>query len=481
MLITLEEEGYLAPRVWGALLVVAIIGLVIWGQYRLKPDMDPPPAPVQAAPVAPRPVSSPADFVPLAGVGEIVPSNLDTTSVTLQLPALTPLPTPAPLALLHTIKAGETLISIAAKYNITTEALLAANDIRDPTALKNGQQLLIPPPEGLKVPVVLHQVKAEDNLISIASLYGSSLKDIAEANPAIDPERPPVGQALIVPIVFNQPKPGSRPVSADGPVYYTVQPGDIPLGIAAQFDVPAEVLLATNGITDATRLQIGQELVIPPYEGESISFPVVLHELEEGDTLLELATRYGSSVKDILAVNPELVPSSLEPGQIVAVPIIFGVPRPEPEPGDSGGPAPAPVEPSAPLVDLQQQMVAAINIERANNSLSPYQLDPQLTQVAVAHAQDMVKRDFFSHFTPEGKSVRDRIVDGGITDALNVGENIQLNTRPRDSTVQSALTWFMGSPPHRHNLLHPAHNRVGVGIVEGPPGWYTFVLVFAER
>jgi uncharacterized protein YkwD len=39
----------------------------------------------------------------------------------------------------------------------------------------------------------------------------------------------------------------------------------------------------------------------------------------------------------------------------------------------------------------------------------------------------------------------------------------------------------MNSAPHRHNILHNNHNHIGVGVVEGPPGWFTFVLVFAER
>jgi uncharacterized protein YkwD len=92
----------------------------------------------------------------------------------------------------------------------------------------------------------------------------------------------------------------------------------------------------------------------------------------------------------------------------------------------------------------------------------------------------MVVRGYFGHVTPEGVNLRDRFAKSEIN-AMDVGEDIQRNTRPAQETVQFALDWFMNSRPHRANILHPNHNRIGIGIVESPPGWYTFVLVFAQR
>ena len=54
------------------------------------------------------------------------------------------------------------------------------------------------------------------------------------------------------------------PVRAqDGPIEYTVQPGDTLLLIAQRFDVPMALLAETNGITDPNLIQVGQTLVIP--------------------------------------------------------------------------------------------------------------------------------------------------------------------------------------------------------------------------
>ena len=385
-------------------------------------------------------------------------------------------PTPTPIFVFHTVRPEDTLISIASKYGVTTEALLAANEIRDPTRLEAGQQLLIPPSDGLRVPIVPHKIEADDTLVSIASRYNSSVKDILAANPHLTPDSLRVGEVVAVPIIFTEFKSVSQ-IEGDS-LFHIVQPGDIPLLIAEEYNIPVEVLLAVNEVTDPTLLQVGQQLLIPPDEGLTLGAPMILHELEAGDTLLGLATKYGSSVKDILAANPDLVPASLEVGQTVAVPAIFAPPK---LPAPPGAPDPEPIPAPPAVVNLEQQMIEVINARRQAEGLSPYQADAELTRVAVAHAQDMVVRDYFSHFTPEGLSPRDRFRDHGVNTVYNVGENIQRNTRSENETVPFALEWFMNSGPHRQNILHQTHNRIGVGIVEGPPGWYTLVLDFAQR
>jgi LysM repeat protein len=382
---------------------------------------------------------------------------------------------------LHAVKAGETLITIAAAYGVSAETLITVNELRDPTVAK-GQKLVIPPPEGLPKQVVLHKIVQTDTLLNIAAKYGSSVNDILAVNPNLIPPLLPAGQVVAVPVVFEESKPTPLPKADEETVYHTVEPGDMPLSIAYQYEIPVEMLLAANEIADPTLLQIGQQLVIPPADGVTQGVPIVLYELAEGDTLLHIATEFGSSVKDILAVNPDLNPAALTPGQTIAIPIIFAPIKPTPQPGGPARPRePVFVEASGPLVDLQQKMIALVNAEREAAGLGPYQEDPDLEVLAISHAQDMVKRGYLSHTNPDGATLRDRFAANGIGGFGHVGEDIQRNTKPRGETVETAFNWFMGSPPHRANLLHHYHNRIGVGIVEGPPGWFTFVLVFAER
>jgi LysM repeat protein len=125
----------------------------------------------------------------------------------------------------YTVQDGDTLSSIAAQYGITSDELMAANGITDPTSLFIGQVLRIP---------------------------GQAPSVLGETEPAATPVEP----------VPTEPPPPAEP---EGQVYI-VQEGDIPETIAAQYGITADQLMAANGITDPTSLFIGQELVIPTAE-----------------------------------------------------------------------------------------------------------------------------------------------------------------------------------------------------------------------
>ncbi|MCB0181460.1 MAG: hypothetical protein KDI62_24750, partial [Anaerolineae bacterium] len=61
------------------------------------------------------------------------------------------------------------------------------------------------------------------------------------------------------------------------------------------------------------------------------------------------------------------------------------------------------------------------------------------------------------------------------------GENIQRNNKGKEGAAPYALNWWMNSYVHRSNILHHRFNHIGIGVIEGPPDWFSFVLVFAER
>jgi uncharacterized protein YkwD len=133
---------------------------------------------------------------------------------------------------------------------------------------------------------------------------------------------------------------------------------------------------------------------------------------------------------------------------------------------------------------LERLMVIAVNAERAAHGLTPYTIDPRLTQVARAHAADMVTRNYFAHVTPEGVTLWDRLERAGL-DPYWAGENIQSNSGAGEAAVARAIAWFMASTPHRNNILHSHYTHIGVGVVrdETASEYYTpttFTLVFAE-
>src|SRR2546423_1054177 len=76
----------------------------------------------------------------------------------------------------HEVKEGEVLWQIAEQYDVRPETILWANEIPDADLLLVGQQLLIPPEDG-----VLYTVRSGDRLADVAERYGVELSGIVEA------------------------------------------------------------------------------------------------------------------------------------------------------------------------------------------------------------------------------------------------------------------------------------------------------------
>jgi uncharacterized protein YkwD len=121
------------------------------------------------------------------------------------------------------------------------------------------------------------------------------------------------------------------------------------------------------------------------------------------------------------------------------------------------------------LGNLRQTALKLANRDRRRQGLSALTADPLLDKVAQRHAEDMLRRNYFSHYTPEGKTPTDRYAALG--GQGTPGENLALLQHPpKDFTPpnSSLLAFFekhwMGSPEHRPNLLNPKATRFGFGI-----------------
>lgn len=106
-------------------------------------------------------------------------------------------------------------------------------------------------------------------------------------------------------------------------------------------------------------------------------------------------------------------------------------------------------------------MLDLINAERAQAGLAPLAADPEMQAVARAHSVDMLRRGYFGHNTPEGRTPFDRIDAAEIT-YRTAGENLALAP-----TLALAHSGLMNSPGHRANILRPEFGRVGIGIIDG--------------
>ena len=136
-----------------------------------------------------------------------------------------------------------------------------------------------------------------------------------------------------------------------------------------------------------------------------------------------------------------------------------------------------PTKREARLSGLAQQMLEQLNQQRAARNLSPLVADERLTEVARRRAADMVQRNYFSHYTPDGETVFTMMDAAGI-DYYYAGENLARNTAPEDLAVSVAMEKFMESPSHRENMLNPKYRDVGIGEVSASNGWKVFALEF---
>jgi uncharacterized protein YkwD len=105
-------------------------------------------------------------------------------------------------------------------------------------------------------------------------------------------------------------------------------------------------------------------------------------------------------------------------------------------------------------------------------------MQSQLTTAARNHGTDMACNHFFSHTGSDGSTVAMRVAAQGYS-ASWVGENIFAGW---SASPQSAFDWWMGSAPHRANLLNANYTEIGIGYIYEANSDYKgyFTAVFAR-
>ncbi|AEH51013.1 LysM peptidoglycan-binding domain-containing protein [Pseudothermotoga thermarum] len=95
-------------------------------------------------------------------------------------------------------------------------------------------------------------------------------------------------------------------------ITYTVQPGDTLIDIARKFKVSPSTILDWNNLSNATKLKVGQQLIIPQPEG-------YLYTVVKGDNLYTIAKRFFTTVSDIMIAN-NLTSDTIRVGQRLFIP-----------------------------------------------------------------------------------------------------------------------------------------------------------------
>jgi uncharacterized protein YkwD len=116
-------------------------------------------------------------------------------------------------------------------------------------------------------------------------------------------------------------------------------------------------------------------------------------------------------------------------------------------------------------------ILCLVNGERAAAGLAPLGRNVQLDTAASGMAGRMVNEHFFSHDTPDGKSVVDRVQPTGYIPNSGdwvVGENLAWGSGGL-STPQAIVNGWMNSPGHKANILAPDYKDIGLAAAMGSP------------
>jgi uncharacterized protein YkwD len=122
----------------------------------------------------------------------------------------------------------------------------------------------------------------------------------------------------------------------------------------------------------------------------------------------------------------------------------------------------------------ERALVADINNVRSAQGLPSVSVDDLLARAAMLHARDMAKRRYFGHFSPDGRSLPQRLAAVGVRWSV-AAENIAL-----DEDEPHANAALLGSPDHRANILDPRLRKIGVAALGVGVGAALYVEDFAQ-
>jgi membrane-bound lytic murein transglycosylase D len=179
-----------------------------------------------------------------------------------RLAELPPYMPPKDTYVVHRVRRGETLSTIARRYRTSISAIVSTNNLRSRNRIQVGQRLKIPSRgatvrapasivTGGQAAAFTHRVRRGDSLWKLASRYGTTVDRIKRDN-GLRGDQLSIGQKLQI----NTGVPaGSRT--------YAVRRGDTVAKIARAHRTSVHRVLRANGLSNSSTIYPGQVLVIP--------------------------------------------------------------------------------------------------------------------------------------------------------------------------------------------------------------------------
>ncbi|WP_460462307.1 LysM peptidoglycan-binding domain-containing protein [Arthrobacter pigmenti] len=327
-------EGTQRSRKFGAAVSTAAIPAVVFSSLALA-------QPAQASPNVSVPQSLPSGLATaVTSAGTVQASVTPSSLVATRIPSLTPMTRKGPSS--HTVRSGDTVSSIAARYGLNTHDLLRLNDLRASTVIYPGQKIKLG--SGSDAPREAKQqqsrnsssssssspsytVKSGDTISRIASKHGMSIREVLNLNGLNMRSIIYPGQKIKLSgnPVSSQNSGGSsadrtaprKQSSSSGSSTYTVKSGDTISRIAARHGKSIGEVLNLNGLNMRSVIYPGQKIKVSGTKvttqatekkvirksGSQTDKSSGSYTVKSGDTISSIAARHGKSISRILELN----------------------------------------------------------------------------------------------------------------------------------------------------------------------------------
>lgn len=204
---------------------------------------------------------------------------------------------------IYYVKSGDTLYGIAQKYNISLDLLKQYNNLVN-NNISVGQKLYIPRgqlnEDVIQTDYITYNVISGDTLYSISTKYNVNIDDIRNIN-KLENDNLIVGQKLLIPV-------NKQLIESDIIEYfdYKVKSGDTLYSISNKFNTTVDNLKKINNLLN-NNLSLNQIIKVPYSE-------LTIYTVKPGDTLYNISKMYGISL-DELKKNNNLNDNLISVGQ----------------------------------------------------------------------------------------------------------------------------------------------------------------------
>lgn len=123
-----------------------------------------------------------------------------------------------------------------------------------------------------------------------------------------------------------------------------------------------------------------------------------------------------------------------------------------------------------------KSVIDLVNEQRKIAKLQPLAIDPELSQIAIVKAIDMIDKGYFSHESPTYGHPWDMATLFNYQ-YVRFGENIaRIFKNPKD-----VMHGWMNSPKHRDNILNVKYTHMGLGVQQDASGRLYWVQMFSSE